>query len=403
MTVPSQRLTRLVLSLALVLVFVAACSGEASGGKESGGEGSARGSIGESTSTVVTAGGGSPPEPAVETLEGSWARVPTSLGGSEFVPLLVSLDDRLLVLFPQNGGGDVTGEIYDPLTDTAVAIADSEQVWRFNPAVAWTGTELLMVGGNNGPGIDDLALAYDPTTDEWRTLSNPPGEVDAGDNSIAGPGVWTGEKLLIWRNALVLDPATETWQAMAAMPGPRRAFPATVWTGKEIVVWGGCDAAIPLCDDSGTGLLTDGAIYEVATDTWRPMAPSPLAPGVHPIGVLTDDGLLFYAGRTEPSVEGAQVARYDPATGTWVELPDPPITPRRDSAATWTGSHFVIWGGEATGNDGAAFDPTTNSWIVLPEPPPGSARDRHAMAWITDRLYIVGGWRTNGPLTFIPE
>jgi len=93
-------------------------------------------------------------------------------------------------------------------------------------------------------------------------------------------------------------------------------------------------------------------------------------------------------------------------TDTWVELPDPPITPRRHSAASWTGSHPVTWGGEETGEtwygDGAAYDPTANSWVVLPEPPPGSARDRHAMAWIADRLYIVGGWRTNGPLTFTP-
>ncbi|MDH3683829.1 MAG: hypothetical protein OEV40_28230, partial [Acidimicrobiia bacterium] len=76
-----------------------------------------------------------------------------------------------MVLFPQNGGGDVAGEIYDPNTDTAVRMAHSEQVRRYNPAVAWTGSELLMIGGNNGPGIGDVALAYDPATDEWRTLT----------------------------------------------------------------------------------------------------------------------------------------------------------------------------------------------------------------------------------------
>jgi hypothetical protein len=136
------------------------------------------------------------------------------------------------------------------------------------------------------------------------------------------------------------------------------------------------------------------------------MADSPLAPGVHPVGVLADGELLFYAGRTNPDTHGAHAGRYDPTTDTWAELPDPPILPRRYVAGAWTGTHFVLWGGEQTPqswyDDGAAYDPTTNTWTILPEPPPGSARDRHAMAWTTDRLYITGGWQTNGPLTFTP-
>ncbi|MEL6984138.1 MAG: hypothetical protein AAFO29_17060, partial [Actinomycetota bacterium] len=283
----------------------------------------------------------------VDALDGDWGRPPTALGGSELVPLLVPFDDRLFILYTQNGGQEVAGEIYDPASGTADLIADSGHVWRYNPAVAWTGSELLIVGGSSGPAIDDLVLAYDPDTDDWRTLTNPPGDVDAWDNSIGGPGVWTGEELLIWQHGLAFNPTTDTWRTLARYPGPPRSFPASVSTDDEIIVWGGCDASIPQCDDLGEGLLTDGVVYEIETDTWRVMSSSPLAAGVHPVAVLADDAVLFYAGDTTASPSGLQTARYDPATERWTALGAPPIQPRRYATAAWTGQDFEI--GRAAG------------------------------------------------------
>jgi hypothetical protein len=38
-------------------------------------------------------------------------------------------------------------------------------------------------------------------------------------------------------------------------------------------------------------------------------------------------------------------ATYDPATGTWRDLAEPPLSPRRDHVAVWTGDELLIWGG----------------------------------------------------------
>lgn len=358
-----------------------------------------------SASTSATADINVVAEPT-DYLGGDWDRPPTALGRSELVPLLVPAGEQLFVLHTQNRGRDVAGEIYDPASGTAELLADSGHVWRYNPAVAWTGSELLVVGGSSGPAISEFVLAYDPNDKEWRGLANPPGKIDAWGNSIGGPGAWTGEELLIWQHGLALNPATEAWRTLARYPGPTRSFPAAVSTGDEIIVWGGCDASIPQCDDLGEGLLNDGVIYDIDTDTWRAMPPSPLAAGVHPVAAVAEDAVLFYAGDSSTSPFGVQAARYHPATEEWTALDAPPIEPRRYAAAAWTGQHFVIWGGQKTGEtwhgDGAAFDPDNGSWKLLPEPPPRSERDRHAMTWTGDHLYIVGGWASNGPLTFAP-
>lgn len=70
----------------------------------------------------------------------------------------------------------------------------------------------------------------------------------------------------------------------------------------------------------------------------------------------------------------------------------------------------MLWGGSGIGSgggveydDGAAYDPVTNAWLKMPETPGFDERDRHAMVWVQDQLYITGGFETTGPLTFKPD
>lgn len=336
---------------------------------------------------------------------GVWSRARTRLGRDELMPRVFVIDDRVLVIHEQNQGMTVVGEIYDPVANEAREIADSGLVWRAHAVMVWTGTELLMVGGSNGPGIDQIGAAYDPASDTWRLLPDPPGNVGAWDNSLTGAAVWTGTEMLIPARGLAFDPVTDRWRTFTPQPGPQRNAPVTVWTGTEVVVWGGCDAAIPQCDDFEEGLLTDGYAYTPATDAWRPLAPSPLATGVHPAGEWTGTGLLIFAGTGDPD-DGVTFARYDPFRDRWQELAEPPLAPRRYAASTWTGRSFVLWGGSADPerefSDGAVYDVVSDVWELLPPAPNSAARDRHAMTWVAGRLYITGGHRTLGPLVFTP-
>jgi hypothetical protein len=116
-----------------------------------------------------------------------------------------------------------------------------------------------------------------------------------------------------------------TWTIPSESPLSARQFPAVAWTGTEFIVWGGV---------VGNTGLTDGALYDPATDTWRPMAePTDVRPGA----------ASTWTGTRLVAVSERSAAAYDPATDTWQQLPalDPfdPTTPFTD--VVWTGSDLL--------------------------------------------------------------
>jgi hypothetical protein len=177
------------------------------------------------------------------------------------------------------------------------------------------------------------------------------------------------------------DPLTEPegWLAMADSPLSGRAGPVTAWTGSEMLIWRG-DGAF---NDGGGGEpgRTDGAAYDPANDSWRPMADSPLPePGnaIHAsdyASAWTGHELLVWGG------PGPEAAAYDPETDSWRSIDPGPLGTRNQFAFTWTGTELVIIGGyvpilerdepfdpEASEHqDAAAYDPTTDSWRPLPD------------------------------------
>jgi hypothetical protein len=51
------------------------------------------------------------------------------------------------------------------------------------------------------------------------------------------------------------DPVTNQWQPVAAGPLSSRNLESAVWTGQEMLIWGGVDA-------SGDTTLADGAAFQ---------------------------------------------------------------------------------------------------------------------------------------------
>jgi len=105
--------------------------------------------------------------------------------------------------------------------------------------------------------------------------------------------------------------ATDTWSATSTDSGPTaRQNHTAVWSGTEMIVWGGY---------SGSSYLNTGGRYNPETNSWTPTSTTS-APGS-----------------------------------------------RKDHAAVWSGNVMIVWGGfnGSVMGTGGMYNPTTNSWTLI--------------------------------------
>ena len=85
-------------------------------------------------------------------------------------------------------------------------------------------------------------------------------------------------------------------------PISERSNPAVVWSGTEMIVWGGMDA------DQAT--LDDGAAFDLATGTWRVIAPAPDRASPVPAVAWTGTEMLVWGGQRTNASGDATEASY---------------------------------------------------------------------------------------------
>jgi hypothetical protein len=203
-----------------------------------------------------------------------------------------------------------------------------------------------------GIGTDSIAKRYKPATDTWTNASlvNAPG---ARDHHAA---VWTGTEMIVWGGFINdgttptggrYEPATDTWVPtnVGGSP-PTRMWPIGVWTGREMVVWGGYDWL--MYQDLG-----DGARYDPLTDSWAvtTLSGAP-APRVGQ-GVWTGRQLLLWGGYYDSSG-----GRYNPVSDSWrptTLVGAPPSPPGGRWSTVWTGDQMIVWGGASQTQQGSLY------------------------------------------------
>lgn len=158
------------------------------------------------------------------------------------------------------------------------------------------------------------------------------------------------------------NPATDTWTAIPeTLPNSPagRLFSQAMWTGTEMIVWGGYH--FPGGDLEGR---SDGGRYNPATNTWTPITPTEI-PGDQPgpQGGWTGTGLVAWSG--------SEGARYDDGSGLWAAMStvSAPLGGVINRGWTWSGTELLLFGGEMTGsyfNTGYRYNSTIDSWFALP-------------------------------------
>jgi N-acetylneuraminic acid mutarotase len=191
---------------------------------------------------------------------------------------------------------------------------------RVSHTAVWTGSEMIVWGGDDGNFFQiNTGGRYNPSTDSWTATST----TNAPEARVYHTAVWTGSEMIIWggENFSVItfyntggkyNPVTDSWTATSTTDAPEgRDFHTAVWTGSEMIVWGGF---------AGGPFFNTGGRYNPNTNSWT-------------------------------------------ATST-ANAP----TPRNGHTAVWTGSEMIVWGGEDDNlvelNTGGRYDSSTDSWTA---------------------------------------
>jgi N-acetylneuraminic acid mutarotase len=145
---------------------------------------------------------------------------------------------------------------------------------------------------------------------------------------------------------------------------------------------------------AGNSITNSGGRYNPSTDTWQPVATSPLNARRYHCAVWTGSELVVWGGYNSfTNSYLGDGARYNPVTDSWVNLPTGPAA-RINFSAVWTGSKMIVWGGfngDEFNNTGSAYDPILDSWTVLPTMNAPSKRQNHSALWTGTEMFIWGG------------
>lgn len=297
-----------------------------------------------------------------------------------------------------------TGGRYNPGTDSWTATTTTNvPAARFFHTAVWSGSEMIIWGGYNYDGNDNFFNTggrYNPDTNSWTATSTT--NAPAGRESHIA--VWSGSEMIVWggdffdtTNTHYLNtggrynPVTNSWVAMSTTNAPAgRDVSSPVWTGNEMIFWGGFGSS---------GYLNSGGRYSPDTNSW--LATSTINAPSRRSGhrtVWTGTEMIIWGG-WNGSVNLNTGGRYTAGTDSWLATNTTNAPGARDNhSAIWTGSQMIVWGGDFYDgtdhylNTGGRYNPNTDSWISTTTTSAPSGRDQHSAVWTGSEMIVWGGY-----------
>ena len=244
-------------------------------------------------------------------------------------------------LYPLSSGTSLDSK--SPDTWTATFTGANCPSPRYLHTAVWTGTEMIVWGGNDGTIINSGGW-YTPSSDSWTATST-------GANCPSGrefhTAVWTGTEMIVWggNGGSYLNtggrytPSSDSWTATstgANCPSPRFLHTA-VWTGTEMIVWGGYDGTI----------INSGGCYTPSSDSWTATSTGAYCPSgreFHTV-VWTGTQMIVWGGTNGSYLNTG--GQYTPTSDSWTATSTGANCPtgRYEHTAVWTGTQMIVWGG----------------------------------------------------------
>ena len=234
--------------------------------------------------------------------------------------------------------------------------------------------------------------------DTWTATST----TNAPNARSSHTTVWTGSEMIVWggyNGSSLLNtggrynPGTDNWTATSTTNAPvgRQEFTA-VWTGSEMIVWGGYTGAY----------LNTGGRYNPTTDSWTATSTTNAPEGRYEHAAIWTDSEMIVWGGFFGGIALNTGGKYNPGADTWTATSTTNAPPARGyPGAVWTSSEMIIWGGWDDFNflnTGGRYKPGTNSWTATSTTNVPSGRFQHTAVWTGSEMIVWGGW--NPPTIF---
>jgi hypothetical protein len=234
-----------------------------------------------------------------------------------------------------------TGFLYDPVLDSwSPMTAKNPPQARQRPIMFWNGTQVVVWNGSSRTespptccyGGMDGGL-WDPVSNTWSSIP------DNGAVDTHARALWAGNGLFVegvacalcnnWFNAFWTPDAG--WGA--GCPLPPGQDQSLVWAGSELIWWGN------LVTDAG--VVPGGFRRAPGSCSYTPIPVTENAgPDRHGhSAVWTGTQMIVFGGSSDDG------AAFDPIAGTWTPLIHGTPGTRGGHKAFWTGTEMVIWGG----------------------------------------------------------
>ena len=287
-------------------------------------------------------------------------------------------DGRVLVVggynLPQQWLADA--EIYDPISDSWTVVPPLFSHGVNHTATLMQDGRVLVVGGCIGSGVcTEKAEIFSPVDNSWQEApplatdraSQTAQLLDDGRVLVAG-GSGANSGVPEYRDAVLFDPASNSWKATQPMVAPRHLPQSVRLLDGRVLVAGG----IVLGDASNNQMTTVTEIYDPDTNQWTRAADLNYTRYSFNLILLKDGRVLAINGANrwdnnwDENTFVRDIELYDPKADEWTvigSLPQP--TANATGVLLPNGNVWVAGGNYGTGGD---IFPAETGLIVPPKP-----------------------------------
>jgi hypothetical protein len=283
-----------------------------------------------------------------------------------------------------------TGARWTAATDSwqSITTLDAPSERQDTPAI-WTGSLMMVWGGNRLSTRYNTGGTYDPISNTWfaTPMTNVP------DARYSHTMIWTGTEAIVWggKNSSSINvnsggryvPGSTSWTATNTTGAPSgRLLHTAVWSGTEMIIWGGGISSI--------NLFNTGGRYNPSSDSWTATSTvnTPTTREYH-TAVFGNGEMIIWGGYSGGGNTNTG-ARYNPGTDSWLAttLTAAPA-PRRFHKSIWAQNGMIVWGD--AGNTGGMYFPAQDAWVATSTTNAPDGRNFHTQLWTGSQMLIWSG------------